>query len=65
MIKRFFLSPWKGVILSLKPAAQMVDLSHEVAARHPLAGFAAAGLLPHEGPAASRIEVPEGRNHCG
>jgi hypothetical protein len=55
----------KGVILSLKPAAQLVDLSHEVASHHTLAGIAVAGLLPHEGPAASRIEVPEGRNHCG
>ena len=38
-----FFVTLKGVILSLKPAAQLVDLSHGVASHHTLAGFAVAG----------------------
>ena len=38
-----YVASLKGVILSLKPAAQPVDLSHEVASHHTLAGPAVAG----------------------
>ncbi len=39
-----YVASLKGVILSLKPAAQLVDLiSHEVASHHTLAGPAVAG----------------------
>ena len=33
-----YMASLKGVILSLKPAAQLVDLRHEVASHHTLAG---------------------------
>ncbi|MDO9070752.1 MAG: SAM-dependent chlorinase/fluorinase, partial [Deltaproteobacteria bacterium] len=38
-----YVASLKGVILSLKPAAQLMDLSHEVASHHTLAGPAVTG----------------------
>jgi S-adenosylmethionine hydrolase len=38
-----YVASLKGVSLSLKPAAQLVDLRHGVASHHTLAGPAVAG----------------------